>query len=162
MWKIFLFLTIIVLGTCASVTVCIHVCTHTHSWLSHSCVRASSGCRSDVHPGRRASPVLWILSSALPSGSRTASHSCIAPLEIKTQTLKSVKHYIETQKEQVSAFISRGKAKSRRVTQLVEQAAADVGQSPKRQQRCHCVDTQGCFSTDLFLKAAQRRNREIS
>lgn len=61
-------------------------CVHTHSWPSHSCVRASSGCRSDAHPGRRVSPALWIPPWVLPSVSRTASHSCIAPLQRKTHT----------------------------------------------------------------------------
>lgn len=69
---------------------CVSVCVwvHTHSWPSHSCVRASSGCRSDAHPGRRVSPALWIPPWVLPSASRTASHSCIAPLQVKVHTHK--------------------------------------------------------------------------
>lgn len=62
------------------VPVSLHECVHTHSWPSHSCVRASSECRSGAHPGRTVSPALWIPLSALPSVCRTASHTCIAPL----------------------------------------------------------------------------------
>lgn len=83
-----------------SKTVSLHECAHTHSWPSRSCVRASSGCRSGAHPGRTVSPALWTQLSALPSVCRTASHTCIAPLQrrrrgAKKKTLGSVEHFIK-------------------------------------------------------------------
>lgn len=52
----------------------------THSWPSHSCVRAASGCRSGVHPGSRSGPGPWSCHGASPSVSPPAWHSYIAPL----------------------------------------------------------------------------------
>lgn len=72
----------------------------TYSWLSRSCVTASSGCRSSAHPGKTVSPALWILPLASPSVSRTASRSYIAPLRRKSHTntrgLESHCHEIQT------------------------------------------------------------------
>lgn len=141
---------------------------HTHSLPFHSCVRASSECRSDDHPGRKVSPVLWIPPSASPSVSRTASHSCIAPLQRKTQTqtLGSVEHYIKTQREQVSGsaclFSGRSKAECHSVAQLAGQTAADVGQSPNcnRDATVWTHRAAFLFPTDLLLKATERRKKE--
>lgn len=140
-------------NVCDCYSACIILCVHTHSWPSHSCVRASSECRSDAHPGRRVSPALWIQPSASPSVSRTASHSCIAPLQkekkkrhVQTQTLGSVEHYAKIQREQVPGLICLWR-KHDKVSQChTISRAADVGPSPKLQQRCFCANTQGCFS----------------
>lgn len=75
------------------VPVSLHECVHTHSWPFHSCVRASSGCRSGAHPGRTVSPALWILLSALPSVCPTASHTCIAPLQRGKESEKKKKTF---------------------------------------------------------------------
>lgn len=45
-----------------------------------SCGRASIGCSSCARPGRRDGPAPWFHSSASPSASQTASHSCIFQL----------------------------------------------------------------------------------
>lgn len=55
----------------------------THSWPFHSCARASSGCRTCVHPDRRTAPDPWNHRGASPSGSPSAWSSYISPLEEK-------------------------------------------------------------------------------
>lgn len=104
----------------------LHECAHTHSWPSRSCVRASSGCRSGAHPGRTVSPALWTQLSALPSVCRTASHTCIAPLQRrrtgakKNKTLGSVEHFIKM--EGTGAWLYSYQEEARwSVTQLTQQ-----------------------------------------
>lgn len=65
---------------------------------------------------------------------------------VQTQTLGSVEHYAKIQREQVPGLICLWR-KHDKVSQChTISRAADVGPSPKVQQRCFCVNTQGCFS----------------
>ena len=64
----------------------------THSWLSHSCVRAASGCRSDARPGSRSGPGPWSCPGASPSASPPAWHSYIAPLEAHRAATQTDRH----------------------------------------------------------------------
>lgn len=153
-------------GICRSVTrsKCMRACLHTHSWPSHSFVTASSECTSDAHPGRRVSLALWILSSASPSVSRTASHSCIAPLRkkkhVQIQKLGSVEHYIKKPWEQVPGFICLCRKQSKVWQCFTINSAADVGPSPKWQQRSYCVNRQACFSFKHWPCEESNRERE--
>ena len=150
---------------------CMCVCAlmHTHSWPSHSCVRASSECRSDDHPGRRVSPALWIPPSASPSVSRTASHSCIAPLQetnTQTQTPGSVTQYIKTQREQVPGFAcpfsGRSEAKCHSVAQLEEQPAAEVSPNCNRDATVRTHRAAFCFPLTCCWKQRSEGRRERS
>lgn len=154
---------------CLNSNICVYM--HTHSWPSHSCVRASSGCRSGDRPGRRASPALWILPSPSPSASRTASRSCIAPLQIQKHKHRSQRSInVKTQRKQVSGwvciFAGRSEAKCHSSTQLAQQAAADVGQSPKwnRGAAVWAHRAASLSPSDLLLKATRRRKgaRELA
>lgn len=138
--------------TCRYVGVCVCVCMHTHSWPSHSCVRASSGCRSDAHPGRRVSPALWIPPSALPSASRTASRSCIAPLQIKTH-MHEHKHCGQRSttlrhkgNRCLTLFVFSQEEVKHTASQRRTISNSWCGAESKQQQRWYCVSTQGCFS----------------
>lgn len=84
----------------------------------------------------------------------------------QTQTLRSVERHIKTQREQVSGFVclfsGRSEAKCHSIAQLVEQPAADVGQSPNCNRDATVWTHRAAFllPTDLLLKAMERRKKE--
>lgn len=140
---------------------------HTHSWPSHSSARVSSGCRSDDHPGRKVSPVLWIPPSASPSASRTASHSCIAPLRKKTHKhWASVEHTALRHKGNrcVALLFSPQEEVRQSVTasHISDQASSRRGSESKPQQKCYCSDTQRRLSLSHRLLPWEGIKRELS
>lgn len=73
-------------------------------------------------------------------------HHTHASLHWKRKTLGSVEHYAKIQKEQVPGLICLWRKYDKVPQCHTISRAADVGPSPKLQQRCFCVNTQGCFS----------------